>query len=126
MRYSIQTVSEKTGLSIHTLRYYEKAGVLTGIHRTKGGIRYYTDEDLDLLGLITCLKNTGMPLREIRAFMQLKAQGPATLRQRCAILETQRQKVLDSIDAMQRNLEKVNHKLRCFSEALADYEAGRA
>jgi DNA-binding transcriptional MerR regulator len=126
MHYSIQTVSEKTGLSVHALRYYEKEGVLTGIHRTQGGVRYYTDEDLELLGLITCLKNTGMPLKEIRTFMQLKAEGPATLKQRCAILKVQRQKVLDGIDAMQRNLEKVNHKLRCFSEELADYEAGRA
>lgn len=96
---------------------------MTGIHRTKGGIRYYTDEDL--LGLVTRLKNTGMPLREIHTFAQLKAQGPATLKQRCAILEVQRQKVLDGIDAMQHNLEKVNHKLRCFSEEPADYEAGR-
>lgn len=123
MHYSIQTVSEKIDLSVHALRYYEKEGLLTGIHRTKGGIRYYTDEDL--LRLITRLKNTGMPLREIHTFMRLKARGPATLKQRCAILEVQRQKVLDGIEAMQHNLEKVNHKLRCFSEELADYEAGR-
>ena len=64
--YSIQEVSQKTGLSAHTLRYYEKEGLITGVERSRGGFRQYTDEDLEALGLVCCLKNTGMSLQEIR------------------------------------------------------------
>ena len=54
--YSIQDVSNKTGLSTHTLRYYEKEGLISDVERSQGGFRQYTDEDLERLGLIRCLK----------------------------------------------------------------------
>ena len=69
--YSIREVSEKTGLSAHTLRYYEKEGVLRGVDRSQGGFRQYTDDDLESLGLVCCLKNTGMSIQEIARFMEL-------------------------------------------------------
>ena len=69
--YSIQEVSSRTGLTTHTLRYYEKEGLLTGVERSPGGFRQYTDEDLEALGLICCLKNTGMSLQEIARFVNL-------------------------------------------------------
>ena len=55
--YSIQEVCEKTGLTAHTLRYYEKEGLLTGVARSTGGFRQYSDEDMEWLGLVCCLKN---------------------------------------------------------------------
>ena len=58
--YTIQEVSKKTGLTAHTLRYYEKEGLLSGVERTQGGFRQYTDEDLERLSLICCLKNGGI------------------------------------------------------------------
>ena len=73
--YSIQDVSRKTGLTAHTLRYYEKEGLIPSIERSQGGIRQYTDEDLEALGLICCLKNTGMSLQEIARFVQLTQAG---------------------------------------------------
>ena len=82
--YSIQEVSQKTGLTAHTLRYYEKEGLLSGVERTQGGFRQYTDEDLERLGLICCLKNTGMPLQESARFVQLAHQGDRTLEERAA------------------------------------------
>ena len=94
MTYSIQEVSEKTGLSAHTLRYYEKESLLPGVERSSSGFRQYSDADLELLGGICCLKNTGMSLREIARFMQLTKEGDSTLRQRCGLLEAHRGKVL--------------------------------
>ena len=73
--YSIQDVSKKTGLSAHTLRYYEKEGLIPGVERSQGGFRQYTDEDLERLGLICCLKNTGMSIQEIAQFVQLTRKG---------------------------------------------------
>ena len=93
MCYSIHEVSEKTGISPYVLRFYEKEGLLPHIHRSEGGIRYYTEEDIDLLGLICCLKKTGMQLKEIRTFVQLSDKGPETLRERCAILKQQQDNV---------------------------------
>ena len=61
--YTIQEACNKSGLSAHTLRYYEKEGLLSGVERSQGGFRHYTDEDLERLGLICCLKNTGMSIR---------------------------------------------------------------
>ncbi len=62
MGYTIKQVSERTNLSAHVLRYYEKEGLLFNINRSTSGIRSYTEDDLEWLGLICCLKNTGMSL----------------------------------------------------------------
>ena len=120
--YSIQEVSEKTGLSAHTLRFYEKEGLLPGVERSPSGIRRYSDADLELLGGICCLKNTGMSLREIAQFMQLTKEGDSTLRQRCALLEAHRGKVLARMAEMQSYLDKVTRKLNWYCERLKDYE----
>lgn len=122
MNYSIKNVAEKVNISPHTLRYYEKEGLLTEIHRSKGGIRYYTDEDIEVLDLICCLKKTGLPLKEIKTFVQLSREGDATLKERCAILKTQQQSVMEQIAEMQQYLEKVTWKLNYFTSLLQDKE----
>ncbi|MCR4884923.1 MAG: MerR family transcriptional regulator [Clostridiales bacterium] len=122
MCYSIHEVSEKTGISPYVLRFYEKEGLLPHIHRSEGGIRYYTEEDIDLLGLICCLKKTGMQLKEIRTFVQLSDKGPETLRERCAILKQQQDNVQNQMKELQKSYEKVSHKLAYFSGLLEAYE----
>ena len=121
--YTIQEVSEKTGLSAHTLRFYEKEGLLPGVERSPSGIRRYSDADLELLGGICCLKNTGMSLREIARFMQLTQQGDSTLRERYALLEAHRDEVLARMEEMQSHLDKVTRKLDFYREKLRAYEA---
>ncbi len=123
--YSIQDVSKKTGLSAHTLRYYEKEGLITGVERTPGGFRQYSDEDLEGLGLICCLKNTGMSLQEIARFVELTHQGDHTLKERVELLREHRENVLERVSEMQRYLDKVTWKLNYFTEKLNAYEAGR-
>ena len=124
--YSIQDVSKKTGLSSHTLRYYEKEGLISGVERSPGGFRQYTDEDLEALGLICCLKNTGMSIQEIARFVQLTREGEHTLEERVELLRSHREKVMERIAEMQKHLEKVTWKLNFFSEKLKAYEAGKA
>ncbi len=122
MRYTIREVSEKTNISAYVLRFYEKEGLLPHIHRSEGGIRYYTDEDMDLLGLISCLKKTGMQLREIKTFVELSEQGPETLRERCNILRQQQDNVRKQMAELQKSYEKVSLKLAYFSRLLSEYE----
>ena len=121
--YSIQDVSKKTGLSAHTLRYYEKEGLITGVERSRGGFRQYTDEDLESLGLICCLKNTGMSLQEIARFVKLTHQGEQTLKERVEMLRQHREAVISRISEMQKHLDKVTWKLNFFTEKLRAYEA---
>ena len=122
--YSIQDVSKKTGLSAHTLRYYEKEGLLSHVDRSPGGFRQYTDEDMEALGLICCLKNTGMSLQEITRFVSLTHEGDQTLKERVELLLEHRENVIQRMQEMQKYLEKVTWKLNYFSEKLHAYEAG--
>ena len=124
--YSIQEVSNKTGLTAHTLRYYEKEGLISGVERSQGGFRQYTDEDLEKLGLICCLKNTGMSIQEIARFVQLTREGDHTLEERVELLRAHREQVLARMAEMQKYLDKVTWKLNFFTEKLKAYEAGKA
>ena len=125
MSYTIRQVCEKTGLSAHTLRYYEREGLLPEISRTGGGIRRYSEEDVECLSLICCLKNTGMPLQEIGEFVHLTQQGDQTLKERCRLLLKHRETVLKRMEEMQKHLDKVTGKITYFSEKLKAYESGK-
>ena len=120
--YSIQEVSRRTGLSAHTLRYYEKEGLITGVERSQGAFRQYSDEDLEALGLICCLKNTGMSLQEIARFVQLTHEGEHTLRERVELLRAHRERVIARMAEMQTLLDKVTWKLDFFSGKLSAWE----
>ena len=121
--YTIREVSQKTGLSAHTLRYYEKEGLIGSVTRTGGGLRQYTDEDLEILGLICCLKNTGMSLQAISRFMELTREGDHTLKERVELLRSHRESVIAHMREMQQHLDKVNCKLEFFTGKLETYEA---
>ena len=123
--YSIQDVSKKTGLSAHTLRYYEKEGLIADVERSAGGFRQYTDEDLEALGLVCCLKNTGMSLQEILRFVELTRKGDQTLKERVELLREHRENVIRRIEEMQKYLDKVTWKLDYFSGKLKTWEEGK-
>ena len=123
MPYTIKEVCERTGLSAHTLRFYEKEGLLTDISRTSGGIRSYSDDDMESLGLICCLKNTGMPLAEIARFIRLTREGEHTLKERCEILREHREHIIAHMEETQKYLDKVTWKLNFFSGKQKEWEA---
>jgi DNA-binding transcriptional MerR regulator len=92
---TIKQVAQQTGLSIDTLRYYERIGLLEPIGRAQSGHRRYTEHDLAWIDLIMRLRETGMPLAEIARFAQLRRQGVATLTDRRLMLE-QHQRALEA------------------------------
>ena len=120
--YTIQEVCKKTGLTAHTLRYYEKEKLLPSVGRSAGGFRQYSDEDLESLAMICCLKNTGMSIQNIGRFMELTREGDQTLRERCEMLKKHRETVLERLEEMQRYLDKVTWKYNFFSHKLREYE----
>jgi DNA-binding transcriptional MerR regulator len=120
--FTIKEVSEKTGLQPHVLRYYESEGLLPSVGRSRNGIRRYSENDLEWLGLICCLKNTGMSIKQIKNFVELSLQGDATLKARCEMLQEHKQIVEKQIQEMQKHLCKVTHKIEYFSR---QYEAAQ-
>ncbi|KRK98492.1 transcription regulator [Secundilactobacillus odoratitofui DSM 19909 = JCM 15043] len=117
MPYSIGQVAEKTGLSTYTLRYYDREGLMPFVGRNAAGRREFTDDNLDFIDLITCLKATGMQLSEIRKFVDLAMQGDATLETRLNIFKQQRQAVQKQIEQSQKYLAKLDYKVRFFEAA---------
>lgn len=123
MDYTIKQVSEKTKLKAHVLRYYEKEGLLPFVGRSESGIRHYTEDDLEWLGLICCLKNTGMTIKQIKEFVELSMQGGETLKRRCEMLAEHKKGVEAQIEEMQKHLRKVDHKIAYFTEQYERYVA---
>ncbi len=120
--YTIREVCRRTGLTAHTLRYYEKERLLPNVGRSAGGFRQYSEEDMESLAMICCLKNTGMSLQDIARFMELTREGDQTLRERCELLRKHRETVLARMEEMQRHLEKVTGKYNFFSRKLREFE----
>lgn len=109
MSYSISEVSKKFNLSIHTLRYYEKEGILN-IKRSESGIRKYEQSDIDSLKIIECLKHSGMSLKDIKQFMDWCNLGDSTLELRQAMFARQRASVLKQMKDLQETLDVINFK----------------
>ncbi len=122
MDYTIKQVSEKTKLKAHVLRYYEREGLLPFVSRSESGIRRYSEDDLEWIGLICCLKNTGMAIKQIKKFVELSMQGGKTLKQRCDMLAEHKKDVEAQIEKMQKHLRKVEHKIEYFTEQYEKYK----
>ena len=118
MSYTISEAAQKTGLPPSTIRFYDKEGLLPNIKR-KNGIRVFEDMDLRLMGLLTCLKNTGMPIKRIRDYVELTSKGDETLQERYEIIKAQRQFVLDQIEQLQYYLEELDFKDWYYNKALS-------
>ena len=110
MFYTIGEMARKLNVAPSTLRYYDKEGLLPFVERSSGGIRMFKDEDMEWLRLLGCLKKAGMPLKEIKSFMDWSRQGDATISQRLELLEKQRQSVLDQQKQLEDTLLMLDYK----------------
>jgi DNA-binding transcriptional MerR regulator len=115
-------VSEKTSLPPYVLRYYENEGLLPSIARSRNGVRRYSEDDLEWLGLICCLKNTGMSIKQIKSFVELSIEGEGTLQQRCDMLKEHKKTVETQIEEMHKHLEKVACKIDHFTREYENYK----
>jgi DNA-binding transcriptional MerR regulator len=115
---SISEAADASGLSAHTLRYYERAGLLEPVSRDERGHRRYREADLQLLTFLTKLRATGMPIREVRRYAELMKAGDATDEERLALLEAHRDVVLAGLEETARNLELIDWKINVYREKL--------
>lgn len=117
MGYTIHQVAEKFDLTAHTIRYYDKEGLLPFVERSSAGNREFTDSDLDWLKLICCLKNTGMQIKQIKQYIDLCMQGDETLGIRRQMFIEHRKEVLKQIQDLQKNLETIDYKINFYDTA---------
>ncbi|SFR71077.1 DNA-binding transcriptional regulator, MerR family [Agromyces sp. CF514] len=103
-------VVERTGFSLDTLRYYEREGLIGPIDRTAGGRRTYRQEHLDWLGLVRCLRDTGMPIADLKRYTAL-ADDESTLAQRIELLERHDREVQASIDLLLEQQRHLHEKI---------------
>ncbi|MEM9536437.1 MAG: MerR family transcriptional regulator [Cyanobacteria bacterium P01_A01_bin.3] len=112
---TIQQVAEITGLSPHTLRYYERCQLIAPIERTSSGHRRYSTDDIRWIEFLTRLRSTGMPIRQMQAYSVLVRQHPKALEQRRRFLETHRQTVREQIERLQENLAVIDWKIQHYA-----------
>ncbi|MBD1909245.1 MULTISPECIES: MerR family transcriptional regulator [unclassified Leptolyngbya] len=111
---TIQQVAQQTGLSVHTLRYYERNGLLEPVNRASSGHRRYSAEDISRIEFLTRLRTTGMSIRQMQEFTQLFRERPEAIAERRAILETHEQQVQAHIQELERNLEAIRWKIQYY------------
>jgi DNA-binding transcriptional MerR regulator len=114
---SISDAARATGLSTHTLRYYERAGLmLDRVGRASSSHRRYSEEDIRWVVLLTRLRSTGMPIRRMRDYAELVRAGDGNEAERLALLEAHRAAVLEQLETMRSNLEAVDRKIELYRE----------
>ena len=110
MLYTVGEMAKKLNIAPSTLRYYDKEGLLPFIERSGGGIRMFKEEDFDFLSIIECLKKTGMPIKDIKIFIDWCMEGDATITERLNLIKEQRESVLSQMEQMQQTLNMLNYK----------------
>jgi MerR family transcriptional regulator, aldehyde-responsive regulator len=118
----IAEVSEHTGISSDTLRYYERIGLIWPVNRNPSGIRDYTDLDLRRVEFIKCMRSAGLPVEVLIEYVGLVQQGDGTIEARKEILKEQRELLLARMKEMQKTLEILDHKIQLYENAVLKKE----
>lgn len=109
--YTIKEVAKLFNLSVSTLHYYDKCGLLPFVSKNEMGYREFTKADLGFIKTITCLKNTDMPIKEINQYIKYCMEGPVTINQREQLLKQHRQNVLAKQQKIMESLQEIDHKI---------------
>lgn len=110
MLYTVGEISKRVNIAPSTLRYYDKEGLLPFVERSKSGIRMFKDSDLEWLSIIECLKKTGMPIKEIKKFVDWCIEGDSTIEQRLELIDRRKEAVLKQIEQLKQPLDTLNYK----------------
>lgn len=116
-RYTISEVVAFTGLTAHTLRWYERIGLMPDVDRSHTGQRRYTNRDLDWLAFVGKLRLTGMPVAHMVRYAELVRLGEQTFEERRELLESTRRDVLHRMAELQDTLAVLDHKINFYAGA---------
>ncbi len=118
--YNIGEVAKMLNISISTLRYYDKEGLLLDLERDKSGIRKFSDKNIQALKVIECLKKSGLQIKEIKEFMYWCSLGDQTIINRKNMFFKQRENVIKQIKELESTLNMLNYKCWYYTKALED------
>ncbi len=116
---TIQEVAEATGLSVHTLRYYERIGLIHSIGRAENTHRRYSMDDVGWIEFLKKLRATGMPIHQMQRYAELQRQGDETLPERLDMLRELQQAVEAHIAELQEHLKLIHYKIEIYGEQVA-------
>ena len=115
---TIKEVSEKYSVTQDTLRYYERAGMIPPVARTTGGIRDYQEEDLAWVELALCMRSAGLSVEAISEYVRLARLGDSTIKDRLALLQNQREILLEQQRQIAGTLDRLNYKISRYEDAV--------
>lgn len=118
MSYSIGEVAKMLDLSVPTLRYYDKEGLLPLLERTESGIRKFEDIDIENLKIVECLKASGMPIKDIKVFINWCGEGDASLKQRYEMFLERKAAVEKQIEELEKAKKTIEFKCWYYKTAL--------
>jgi len=116
--YSISEVANELNLTVYTLRYYDKEGLIPFVERTPSGIRVFKQSDIDALRIVECLKASGMPIKEIKHFIDWCSEGDSTLQQRYDMFLERKAIVEAQMEELKKTMEVIEHKCFYYKTAL--------
>ncbi|UNL95515.1 MerR family transcriptional regulator [Paenibacillus polymyxa] len=116
--YSISEVAKELNLTAYALRYYDKEGLMPFVERTSSGTRLFKESDIDALKIIECLKSTGMPIKEIKNFIDWCSGGDSTLQQRYDMFMERKATVEAQMEELRKTMEVIEHKCLYYKTAL--------
>jgi DNA-binding transcriptional MerR regulator len=112
--FSSKEVAAETGLSVHTLRYYEQLGLIAGVQRDDNGYRQYTESDIKWFQVIRHFRDMGLPIKEMQEFHSMPKNIPGSATARREFMETYRIKVVEQLAELQQTLQRVDGKIEFF------------
>jgi DNA-binding transcriptional MerR regulator len=115
---SIEATAARTGITPHTLRYYERIGLLPPVSRAASGHRRYSDDDIGWVVFLTLLRETGMSIRDMQRFVNLTRAGDETIAERVEVLKEHRTDLLDTLERLHQHLDALDHKIGIYQEIL--------
>jgi len=118
MSYSIGEVSRMTNISISTLRYYDREGLFPSMERSKGGIRMFSDTEVETLRMIECLKMTDMPIKDIKQFLDWCQEGDSTLELRRTMFYERLEIMNEKMEQVQRTIDTIKYKCWYYDTAV--------
>lgn len=120
MYYSIGEVANATNIAISTLRYYDREGMFPAMERSNGGIRVFSDIEINTIRVIECLKSTGMSIKEIKQFLNWCQEGDSSLRRRRDMFYERLEEVTKQMEVLQKTMYTIKYKCWYYDKALAD------
>lgn len=119
---NVKEFSRRVGISPHTVRYYEKIGLLRDIRRLPNGHRDFSEKDISWIGFVQRLKETAMPLEQIHHYADLRERGESTLEERQELLERHAAALQESLAEQQRHLDKLREKIALYESAISGHK----